>query len=102
MRRLLLCEEIERSSCGSVLFHGYLPPPGTVFPQLLLPGILSSGTGESQDIVLYSSVCLQGKYKCSSDALSSVSFVFVLLVFLTFLKCVSNVEFDVLFHELVG
>uniref|UniRef100_A0A8C8CBB7 Potassium channel tetramerisation-type BTB domain-containing protein n=1 Tax=Oncorhynchus tshawytscha TaxID=74940 RepID=A0A8C8CBB7_ONCTS len=38
VRRLLLCEEIERSSCGSVLFHGYLPPPGTVFPQLLLPG----------------------------------------------------------------
>ncbi|KAJ7988956.1 hypothetical protein DPEC_G00314560 [Dallia pectoralis] len=27
VRRLLLCEEIERSSCGSVLFHGYLPPP---------------------------------------------------------------------------
>ncbi|XP_055718840.1 BTB/POZ domain-containing protein KCTD3-like [Salvelinus fontinalis] len=26
VRRLLLCEEIERSSCGSVLFHGYLPP----------------------------------------------------------------------------
>uniref|UniRef100_A0A673ZC99 Potassium channel tetramerization domain containing 3 n=1 Tax=Salmo trutta TaxID=8032 RepID=A0A673ZC99_SALTR len=40
VRRLLLCEEIERSSCGSVLFHGYLPPPGIVFPQLLLPGIL--------------------------------------------------------------
>uniref|UniRef100_A0A8C7SPF5 BTB/POZ domain-containing protein KCTD3 n=1 Tax=Oncorhynchus mykiss TaxID=8022 RepID=A0A8C7SPF5_ONCMY len=40
VRRLLLCEEIERSSCGSVLFHGYLPPPGTVFPQLLLPGSL--------------------------------------------------------------
>uniref|UniRef100_A0A674EJB6 BTB/POZ domain-containing protein KCTD3 n=1 Tax=Salmo trutta TaxID=8032 RepID=A0A674EJB6_SALTR len=30
VRRLLLCEEIERSSCGSVLFHGYLPPPGTL------------------------------------------------------------------------
>lgn len=29
VRRLLLCEELERSSCGSVLFHGYLPPPGT-------------------------------------------------------------------------
>ncbi|KFQ66696.1 BTB/POZ domain-containing protein KCTD3, partial [Phaethon lepturus] len=28
VRRLLLCEELERSSCGSVLFHGYLPPPG--------------------------------------------------------------------------
>uniref|UniRef100_A0A673ZEG7 BTB/POZ domain-containing protein KCTD3 n=1 Tax=Salmo trutta TaxID=8032 RepID=A0A673ZEG7_SALTR len=50
VRRLLLCEEIERSSCGSVLFHGYLPPPGIVFPQLLLPGILSSGTGELQDV----------------------------------------------------
>uniref|UniRef100_A0A8C7SZB7 BTB/POZ domain-containing protein KCTD3 n=1 Tax=Oncorhynchus mykiss TaxID=8022 RepID=A0A8C7SZB7_ONCMY len=51
VRRLLLCEEIERSSCGSVLFHGYLPPPGTVFPQLLLPGSLSSGTGKLQDII---------------------------------------------------
>uniref|UniRef100_A0A671RGJ4 BTB/POZ domain-containing protein KCTD3 n=1 Tax=Sinocyclocheilus anshuiensis TaxID=1608454 RepID=A0A671RGJ4_9TELE len=30
VRRLLLCEERERSSCGSVLFHGYLPPPGIV------------------------------------------------------------------------
>lgn len=30
VRRLLLCEELERSSCGSVLFHGYLPPPGTI------------------------------------------------------------------------
>uniref|UniRef100_A0A673IGA3 BTB/POZ domain-containing protein KCTD3-like n=1 Tax=Sinocyclocheilus rhinocerous TaxID=307959 RepID=A0A673IGA3_9TELE len=28
VRRLLLCEELERSSCGSVLFHGYFPPPG--------------------------------------------------------------------------
>ncbi|XP_073484482.1 BTB/POZ domain-containing protein KCTD3 [Aquarana catesbeiana] len=27
VRRLLLCEELERSSCGCVLFHGYLPPP---------------------------------------------------------------------------
>ncbi|OCT79414.1 hypothetical protein XELAEV_180262272mg, partial [Xenopus laevis] len=27
VKRLLLCEELERSSCGSVLFHGYLPPP---------------------------------------------------------------------------
>ncbi|XP_066437300.1 SH3KBP1-binding protein 1 [Eleutherodactylus coqui] len=30
VRRLQLCEELERSSCGSVLFNGYLPPP--VFP----------------------------------------------------------------------
>uniref|UniRef100_A0A674M9V3 BTB/POZ domain-containing protein KCTD3 n=1 Tax=Takifugu rubripes TaxID=31033 RepID=A0A674M9V3_TAKRU len=28
VRRLVLCEELDRSSCGSVLFHGYLPPPG--------------------------------------------------------------------------
>ncbi|MGH0152828.1 UNVERIFIED_CONTAM: hypothetical protein FKN15_059293 [Acipenser sinensis] len=27
VRRLQLCEEVDRSSCGSVLFHGYLPPP---------------------------------------------------------------------------
>ncbi|XP_078720725.1 BTB/POZ domain-containing protein KCTD3-like isoform X1 [Lampetra fluviatilis] len=30
VRRLQLCEELERSSCGNVLFHGYLPTP--VFP----------------------------------------------------------------------
>uniref|UniRef100_A0A3Q0R6Q1 BTB/POZ domain-containing protein KCTD3 n=1 Tax=Amphilophus citrinellus TaxID=61819 RepID=A0A3Q0R6Q1_AMPCI len=29
VRRLLLCEELDRSSCGSVLFHGYLPPPAS-------------------------------------------------------------------------
>ncbi|KAK7913342.1 hypothetical protein WMY93_013553 [Mugilogobius chulae] len=27
VRRLQMCEELDRSSCGSVLFHGYLPPP---------------------------------------------------------------------------
>ncbi|XP_072919856.1 SH3KBP1-binding protein 1 [Hemitrygon akajei] len=27
VRRLELCADLERSSCGSVLFHGYLPPP---------------------------------------------------------------------------
>uniref|UniRef100_A0A671MQV3 BTB/POZ domain-containing protein KCTD3-like n=1 Tax=Sinocyclocheilus anshuiensis TaxID=1608454 RepID=A0A671MQV3_9TELE len=36
VRRLLLCEELERSSCGSVLFHGYLPPPGRLRVDLLL------------------------------------------------------------------
>lgn len=102
VRRLLLCEEIERSSCGSVLFHGYLPPPGTVFPQLLLPGILSSGTGELQDVIVFSlhlsypSISLSA-YKEKVSAL--VTFfpasvlVFELLVFLTFIKCVRHVEF---------
>uniref|UniRef100_A0A673BQ59 BTB/POZ domain-containing protein KCTD3 n=1 Tax=Sphaeramia orbicularis TaxID=375764 RepID=A0A673BQ59_9TELE len=32
VRRLLLCEELDRSSCGSVLFHGYLPPPDKPHP----------------------------------------------------------------------
>uniref|UniRef100_A0A673MGA5 BTB/POZ domain-containing protein KCTD3 n=1 Tax=Sinocyclocheilus rhinocerous TaxID=307959 RepID=A0A673MGA5_9TELE len=36
VRRLLLCEERERSSCGSVLFHGNLPPPGRVRVDLSL------------------------------------------------------------------
>lgn len=35
VRRLLLCEELDRSSCGSVLFHGYLPPPGKTHLSLL-------------------------------------------------------------------
>ncbi|XP_058860854.1 SH3KBP1-binding protein 1 [Acipenser ruthenus] len=30
VRKLQLCDELEKSSCGSVLFNGYLPPP--VYP----------------------------------------------------------------------
>uniref|UniRef100_A0A8D3E0Z2 BTB/POZ domain-containing protein KCTD3 n=1 Tax=Scophthalmus maximus TaxID=52904 RepID=A0A8D3E0Z2_SCOMX len=37
VRRLLLCEELDRSSCGSVLFHGYLPPPGKHMEQRASP-----------------------------------------------------------------
>ncbi|KAH0622702.1 hypothetical protein JD844_025232 [Phrynosoma platyrhinos] len=44
VRRLLLCEELERSSCGSVLFHGYLPPPGIPSRKI------SSSTGASADV----------------------------------------------------
>uniref|UniRef100_A0A8C7XN68 BTB/POZ domain-containing protein KCTD3 n=1 Tax=Oryzias sinensis TaxID=183150 RepID=A0A8C7XN68_9TELE len=48
VRRLLLCEELDRSSCGSVLFHGYLPPPGKGDPcqcesPVLPPPPLTSG-----------------------------------------------------------
>ncbi|XP_075906225.1 BTB/POZ domain-containing protein KCTD3 isoform X2 [Nelusetta ayraudi] len=43
VRRLLLCEELDRSSCGSVLFHGYLPPPA--FPaQKSSPVLAASGS----------------------------------------------------------
>uniref|UniRef100_A0A673WAM9 BTB/POZ domain-containing protein KCTD3 n=1 Tax=Salmo trutta TaxID=8032 RepID=A0A673WAM9_SALTR len=28
VRKLQLCDELDRSSCGNVLFNGYLPPPG--------------------------------------------------------------------------
>lgn len=28
VRRLQVREELDRSSCGNVLFNGYLPPPG--------------------------------------------------------------------------
>ncbi|XP_033629547.1 BTB/POZ domain-containing protein KCTD3-like isoform X1 [Asterias rubens] len=33
VKKLTLCEDLERSSCGNVLFHGYLPPPS--FPPRL-------------------------------------------------------------------
>uniref|UniRef100_A0A8C8F544 BTB/POZ domain-containing protein KCTD3 n=1 Tax=Oncorhynchus tshawytscha TaxID=74940 RepID=A0A8C8F544_ONCTS len=35
---------IERSSCGSVLFHGYLPPPGTVYRTFVLWQLGGNGT----------------------------------------------------------
>lgn len=27
VKRLILCEEMSQSTCGDVLFYGYLPPP---------------------------------------------------------------------------
>lgn len=27
VKRLMLCEDLTQSSCGDVLFYGYLPPP---------------------------------------------------------------------------
>lgn len=27
VKRLVLCEDVNQSSCGDVLFYGYLPPP---------------------------------------------------------------------------
>lgn len=45
VRRLLLCEELERSSCGSVLFHGYLPPPGTFLFAVMLSCLLLQYVG---------------------------------------------------------
>uniref|UniRef100_A0A1A8EZ89 BTB/POZ domain-containing protein KCTD3 n=1 Tax=Nothobranchius korthausae TaxID=1143690 RepID=A0A1A8EZ89_9TELE len=41
VRRLLLCEELDRSSCGSVLFHGYLPPPA-IPPRKSSPALAAS------------------------------------------------------------
>lgn len=29
VKRLILCEEMSQSTCGDVLFYGYLPPPST-------------------------------------------------------------------------
>ncbi|XP_026234666.1 BTB/POZ domain-containing protein KCTD3 [Anabas testudineus] len=46
VRRLLLCEELDRSSCGSVLFHGYLPPPAIPARK---PSSASAATGSSSD-----------------------------------------------------
>lgn len=70
VRRLLLCEELERSSCGSVLFHGYLPPPGTaahgppVFKNKSCFGYLSfDGSGPHQTVPFHESeamVCRAG------------------------------------------
>uniref|UniRef100_A0AAY4DG99 BTB/POZ domain-containing protein KCTD3 n=1 Tax=Denticeps clupeoides TaxID=299321 RepID=A0AAY4DG99_9TELE len=49
VRKLQLCDELDRSSCGTVLFNGYLPPPGD---QPRLPKSAQrgrpTGTGEAQ------------------------------------------------------
>ncbi|XP_069089993.1 BTB/POZ domain-containing protein KCTD3 [Pleurodeles waltl] len=47
VRRLLLCDELERSSCGSVLFHGYLPPPGIPCRKLSCAAAVAAATAAS-------------------------------------------------------
>lgn len=36
VKRLMLCEDLSQSSCGDVLFYGYLPPPSNLKIDLLL------------------------------------------------------------------
>uniref|UniRef100_A0A673MN09 BTB/POZ domain-containing protein KCTD3 n=1 Tax=Sinocyclocheilus rhinocerous TaxID=307959 RepID=A0A673MN09_9TELE len=50
VRRLLLCEERERSSCGSVLFHGNLPPPGRVRVDLTVCASFWYGQAEGRGV----------------------------------------------------
>ena len=37
VRRLLLCEDIDQSSCGDVLFHGIINPPSKKYVQFVPP-----------------------------------------------------------------
>jgi len=34
VKRLTLCQDLTTSSCGDVLFCGYLPPPGVLLIQI--------------------------------------------------------------------
>lgn len=36
VKRLVLCEDLSQSSCGDVLFYGYLPPPSKVYIMISL------------------------------------------------------------------
>uniref|UniRef100_A0AAQ4QWN5 BTB/POZ domain-containing protein KCTD3 n=1 Tax=Gasterosteus aculeatus aculeatus TaxID=481459 RepID=A0AAQ4QWN5_GASAC len=57
VRRLLLCEELDRSSCGSVLFHGYLPPPGKDEKQSLSEYVLKIQQQKGGDFIFILSLC---------------------------------------------
>ncbi|XP_015673506.1 BTB/POZ domain-containing protein KCTD3 [Protobothrops mucrosquamatus] len=59
VRRLLLCEELERSSCGSVLFHGYLPPPG-------IPSRKINGSAGTSTDVRIPQNCSEGEVRAGS------------------------------------
>uniref|UniRef100_A0A671V8Y7 BTB/POZ domain-containing protein KCTD3 n=1 Tax=Sparus aurata TaxID=8175 RepID=A0A671V8Y7_SPAAU len=54
VRRLLLCEELDRSSCGSVLFHGYLPPPatGSKWSRGLHPGLIECPVVDPRKVLI--------------------------------------------------
>lgn len=79
VRRLVLCEELDRSSCGSVLFHGYLPPPGKntmqkTHPEVFCPiSCLTLSSVASKLRVLYSTAVPVRKSSPASAASCSSS-----------------------------
>ncbi|XP_058467436.1 BTB/POZ domain-containing protein KCTD3 [Malaya genurostris] len=42
IKRLMLCEEMDQSSCGDVLFYGYLPAPNIPIQEVVLPSSSTS------------------------------------------------------------
>ncbi|KAL1377229.1 hypothetical protein pipiens_004214 [Culex pipiens pipiens] len=42
IKRLMLCEEMDQSSCGDVLFYGYLPAPNIPIQEVTLPSSSTS------------------------------------------------------------
>ncbi|XP_058813594.1 BTB/POZ domain-containing protein KCTD3 isoform X2 [Topomyia yanbarensis] len=42
IKRLMLCEEMDQSSCGDVLFYGYLPAPNIPIQEVALPSSSTS------------------------------------------------------------
>lgn len=42
IKRLMLCEEMDQSSCGDVLFYGYLPAPNIPIQEVALPSSSNS------------------------------------------------------------
>uniref|UniRef100_A0AAQ5XKG9 BTB domain-containing protein n=1 Tax=Amphiprion ocellaris TaxID=80972 RepID=A0AAQ5XKG9_AMPOC len=59
VRKLQLCDELDRSSCGNVLFNGYLPPPASKPPQRRRLSVHggSSGSGPSSDPGMVRIIC---------------------------------------------
>ncbi|XP_059148240.1 BTB/POZ domain-containing protein KCTD3-like isoform X2 [Physella acuta] len=48
VRRLSLCEDLDHSSCGDVLFHGYFHPPAPPLPNSSRLSVVSVESGEGQ------------------------------------------------------
>lgn len=48
VRRLSLCEDLDHSSCGDVLFHGFLGPPSVPMPEVLERKATSQSTSNLQ------------------------------------------------------
>uniref|UniRef100_A0A182QWD8 BTB domain-containing protein n=1 Tax=Anopheles farauti TaxID=69004 RepID=A0A182QWD8_9DIPT len=64
IKRLMLCEEMDQSSCGDVLFYGYLPAPNIPIQEIPI----SSSTGSS----ISAGAATTGSFASSSSMSSNV------------------------------
>lgn len=73
IKRLMLCEEMDQSSCGDVLFYGYLPAPNIPIQEVALPSSSTSSVSGVTATNTSGGSTTSGQSKVPNEPLPSTS-----------------------------